>query len=292
MKTVVVALGGNALQPVKEKWTYNELAKNINNAVKNFKGFDKNYRLVICHGNGPQVGEFLIEQKIAKSLVPQMPLHVLDAFTQGQLGYLLQMSLRNQLGRSAVSVITQILIDKKDTAFNRPTKPIGPYYRRRIEKNMVHFHDGWRRVVPSPKPKQIIEIDAIRNLIRKNFIVIAGGGGGIPVIKEHGIIRGVDAVIDKDLTAQLLASSLKADSMILLTGTDYVYANYKEKRGKIIGIRAKWLNRIINNFEEGTIRPKLQACVDFIEKGGKKAYIGNIYNLKEIIGGVSGTRIL
>jgi len=157
MKTVVVALGGNALQPIGEKWSYKELVKNINDAVKNFKGFTKEYRLVVCHGNGPQVGEFLIEQQVAKKLVPQMPLDVLDAMTQGQLGYLLQRSFRNYLKRDVATIVTQIIIEKNDRGFKHPTKPIGPYFKTR-SKGMKHFHDGWRRVVPSPRPKSIVEL--------------------------------------------------------------------------------------------------------------------------------------
>lgn len=292
MKTMVVGLGGNAFQPPGEKWSYKELLQNVGKATKELAKISRRYRLVICHGNGPQVGELLIQQKFAGKASPKMPLHVLDAMTQGQLGYLLQNSLRNQTGKEVVTLITQVLTDRKSEAFRKPTKPIGPFYSKKLESNMVHETYGWRKVVPSPIPESIVEIESIRTLINKGIIVIACGGGGAPVVRKRGRLVGVDAVIDKDLAAQTLANMINAEVMVLLTNIDYVYADYKNGKGAIREIRARNLNKIIDRFEKGTMKPKIESCVRFIERGGSEAHIGNLYKLEQVLKGTSGTKIL
>jgi carbamate kinase len=272
MKTAVVALGGNALIKPEEKGTLEQQMKHINQTVSHLKGLSKKYRLVITHGNGPQVGNILIQQKSTKE-VPSMPLDVCDAMTQGQLGYLIQKSIQNVLNKKAVTVVTQILVDKNDKAFKKPTKPIGPYYKEKIEKNMIKEPEGWRRVVASPKPKQIIEIEQIKSLIKQGYTVIACGGGGIPVIKEKGL-KGVEAVIDKDYATQLLATQLKADLLIFLTDVDYVYFNYGTRKAvPIARIKPKELRKAMisfsEEFKEGSMGPKIEASIKFLNKGKK-----------------------
>jgi len=264
MKIAVVALGGNALQPPNEKWTYKSLLKNINKTVLYLKPLASEYQIVITHGNGPEVGNLLIQQQCAN--VPSMPLDVCDAMTQGQLGYLLQNSIQNILKKKAVTVVTQIEVDKNDKAFQNPTKPIGPFYKKKIEKQMIKQLEGWRKVVPSPKPKRIIEIDEIKTLIRKCYIVIACGGGGIPVADG----KGIEAVIDKDRASQLLASQLKANLLVLLTNIDCVYLNFGSK--KPIAIRKlsiKEAKKYMKHFKEGSMKPKIEASIEFLKKGKK-----------------------
>jgi len=267
MKIAVVALGGNALQPSNERWTYEGLERNIKKTVLHLKPLFAKYKVVITHGNGPEVGNLLIQQQSTKK-VPAMPLDVCDAMTQGQLGYLLQRSVRNNLKKKAITVVTQIEVDKKDKAFKNPTKPIGPFYKKKIERQMVRQKHGWRKVVPSPRPKRIIEIDEIKYLIEKGYTVIACGGGGIPVANG----KGLEAVIDKDYSTQLLATQLKADLLIFLTDTDYVYFDYGTMNAiPIARVNAKEMRKALisfpEEFKEGSMRPKIEASLEFLKKG-------------------------
>ena len=269
MKIAVIALGGNALQPSNEKWTYEGLERNINKTVLHLAPLFAKYKVVITHGNGPEVGNLLIQQHSTKE-VPEMPLDVCDAMTQGQLGYLLQRSIRSNLKKKAITVVTQIEVDKNDRAFKNPTKPIGPFYKKKIERHMIKQKAGWRKVVPSPKPKRIIEIEEIKSLIKKGYTVIACGGGGIPVANG----KGVEAVIDKDYSTQLLASQLKADLLVFLTDTDYVYFNYGTKNAvPIARIKPKEMSKALvsfpEEFKEGSMRPKIESSLKFLSKGKK-----------------------
>jgi carbamate kinase len=264
MKIAVVAMGGNALQPPNEKWTYKSLLKNINKTVLYLKPLFSKYQIVITHGNGPEVGNLLIQQQCAK--VPSMPLDVCDAMTQGQLGYLLQNSIQNILKKKAITVVTQIEVDKNDKAFQNPTKPIGPFYKKKIEKQMIKQLEGWRKVVPSPKPKRIIEIDEIKTLIKQGYVVIACGGGGIPVVSG----KGIEAVIDKDHASQLLASQLKANLLIFLTNVDCVYLNFGSKKPIVIRkLSVKEAKKYMKHFKEGSMKPKIEASIEFLNKGKK-----------------------
>ncbi|MFQ6020667.1 MAG: carbamate kinase, partial [Candidatus Aenigmatarchaeota archaeon] len=282
----IVALGGNALITPKEKGTIKQQKKHIYETISHLKNLSKKYKLIITHGNGPQVGDLLIQQKSTKK-VPEMPLDVLGAMTQGQLGYLLQKAIQKQLKKRAVTVITQILVDPKDKAFRNPTKPIGPYYKNKIEKNMIKEPEGWRKVVPSPKPKKIIEINEIKSLV-KNFIVIACGGGGIPVTKKGG----VEAVIDKDLATELLAIQIKADLLIFLTDVDYVYLNYRKKNQRPLKkLTVKQVKKYMNHFKEGSMKPKIEASINFL-KYGKKVIITKPKLLDKALKGKAGTMII
>jgi len=294
MRIVVIALGGNAILKSNEKGTFRQQLKNINKTVKQLKGLLKKYRIVITHGNGPQVGNLLLQQEKSKRKIPPMPLDVCDAMTQGQIGYFLQMSLKNELNKPVTTVVTQILVDKKDPAFRKPSKPIGPYYPKKIFKNMIKEEEGWRKVVPSPKPKKIIEIEGIKNLVKKGMIVIACGGGGIPVVLKKRKLTGIEAVIDKDYASQKLATALKAETLILLTDIDYVYLNYDKKNQKPLKkITVKEATKYLKqgHFEEGSMKPKIEASIEFLRKGGKKVIIADLLSLNKALKNKSGTII-
>ena len=294
MKVAVVALGGNAILKSNEKGTFRQQLKNIDKTVKQLRLLLKKYRIVITHGNGPQVGNLLLQQEKSKQKIPPMPLDVCDAMTQGQIGYFLQMSIKNQLKKPVTTVVTQILVDRKDPAFKKPTKPIGPAYPKKIFKNMMKEEEGWRKVVPSPKPKKIMEIEGIRNLVEKGVIVIACGGGGIPVVMKEEKLTGIEAVIDKDYASQKLATELKAETLILLTDIDYVYLNWREKNErplKKITIKEaiKYLKQ--EHFKEGSMKPKIEASIDFLKRGGKKVIITELLSLERALKKKAGTII-
>jgi carbamate kinase len=294
MTVAVVALGGNAILKSNERGTAREQINHVNESVKQLDVLLKKYDIVIVHGNGPQVGNFLIQQEKAKDKIPPMPLDVCGAMTQGQIGYFLQMSLRNILKKPAISVITQVLVNKKDPSFKKPTKPIGPYYSKKIKKNMIKELAGWRRVVASPKPVEIIEAKEIRTLIEKGYIVITCGGGGIPVILKKGKLVGIEAVIDKDFAAQKLASQLKAECLIILTDVKNVYINYCRKDQRPLGkITAKELMKYLKEgqFKEGSMKPKIEASLKFLANGGKKVIITDLISLKKALNDQVGTII-
>ena len=288
MKIAVVALGGNAVITPKEKGTVEQQTKHINQTISKLKKLSKKYRVVITHGNGPQVGDLLIQQEKAKPEIPAMPLDVCDAMTQGQLGYLLQKSIQSILKKKAVTVVTQIEVDKNDKAFQNPTKPIGPYYKEKIEEQMIKEPEGWRKVVPSPKPKRIIEIEEIKSLVKQGYIVIACGGGGIPVANS----KGIEAVIDKDYATELLASQLKADLLIFLTDVDSVYLNYESKKPILIReMNVKEAKKLMKHFKEGSMKPKIEASIEFLKKG-KKVIITKPELLDKALEGKVGTVII
>ncbi|NYZ76214.1 carbamate kinase [Candidatus Micrarchaeota archaeon] len=294
MKTAVVALGGNAFQPAGEKWSYKQLARNVDKTCEILKILTKKYRLVISHGNAPQVGLLMLQQE-STALAPKMPLDVLDAMTQGQLGYLIQKALNEKLKAKAVTVITQVLVDSHDPAFRHPTKPIGPYYKKKIEEDMVKQPGGWRRVVASPKPLRIIEIDEIKSLVKSGYVVISCGGGGIPVVKDKGKLIGVEAVIDKDLAAAVLAEDVKADMLIILTDVKAVFLNYRGGKGCEMELRKttpedaqRYMKE--GHFAPGSMGPKVQAAIDFALKGGKTIITSPRY-MEEALKGDAGTLI-
>ena len=288
MKIAVVALGGNAVITPKERGTIEQQIKHINQTVSHLKLLSRKYKLVLTHGNGPEVGNLLIQQEMGKSEVPALPLDVCDAMTQAQLGYLIQNCVQNILKKKSVTVITRILVDKKDKAFENPTKPIGPYYRIKTEKNMINEPEGWRKIVASPKPKRIIEIEQIKNLIKRGSIVIACGGGGIPVIYDKEF-KGVEAVIDKDYSSELLATQLKAELLVFLTDVPYVYLNYESNNPIAIKkMNIKEAKEAMHNFKEGSMRPKIEASINFLRKG-KKVIITEPKLLDNALEGKAGT---
>jgi len=291
MKPIVAALGGNAIILPTEEGTLAQQMKHVHDTVEGMNSLFRKYRVALTHGNGPAVGGLLIQQESASR--PRMPLYVLDAMTQAQTGYLLQLALQNQLGIQSSVVITRVLVDKKDSAFRKPTKPIGPFYKSKVYPTMTKQLQGWRRVVPSPQPKKIMDIELIKDIMKK-YVAIACGGGGIPVIKEKGRLHGIDAVIDKDLASALLATRLDADMLLILTSVDNVYLNYgKKDQLKINSMCTKHAKQYLaeGHFGVGSMAPKVQAAIRFLEKGGKKVIITSPRLAEKALRGKVGTVI-
>jgi len=300
---------GNAVNRPGEKATAENMLKNIEKTAQFLVDMtEKNYDLVITHGNGPQVGNIPIQQDIAKDKIPEFPVDVNDAMTQGLLGYMIVQSMRNLMTAKGIekdiaSVVTQIIVDKKDEGFIKPTKPVGPFYSEeegkkiQNEKGWIFKEDsgrGWRRVVPSPKPLDIVEKNTIKNLIKNDFIVVAAGGGGIPVIKENGILKGVEAVIDKDRASALLAKEINADELIILTAVEKVYINFgKENQQALDCVSVSEARQYMTqgHFASGSMLPKVEACIDFVEPTGKKALITDMEKLSDALAGKTGTVI-
>ena len=311
-KTVVVALGGNAILQRGQKGSFEEQLENVQRACEQLAQMvlSERWRLVITHGNGPQVGNLLLQQEAAKEIVPPMPMDACGAQTQGLIGYMIQQTLHNILDREGrgdipiATVVTQVLVDKGDPAFQNPTKPVGPFYteeeakRLRVEKGWHIVEDagrGWRRVVPSPDPKAIIERDAIRALVENRAIVIASGGGGIPVVREDGRLRGVEAVIDKDLAGQRLAVDVGADVFLILTDVEKVMLNYgKPDETPLDRMTLSEARRYLaeGHFRKGSMEPKVRAAIRFVEAGGERAVIASLDQAMAALAGKAGTQIV
>jgi len=305
-EVIVIALGGNALINKEHGRDIKSQHKTIQKAIRNISGLFGKYQIIITHGNGFQVGELLLQNEIAKGRVPAQPLDILDAETQGELGYLIELSILNELQRKrkkipVVSVLTQVLVDKKDIEFKKPSKPIGSFYNLKeagklVQKGYNIKEDagrGYRRVVPSPKPIRIIEEGIIKKLVRDS-IVIAVGGGGIPVYKKNGKLIGIEAVIDKDLSSSCLGKSIKASVLLILTGVDYVSLNYnKMNQRELKRLKVKDAKRYLNEkqFPKGSMGPKIRAAIEFLENGGKKVIITSPGKAGKAIKGRAGTII-
>ena len=309
-RKIVVALGGNAILASDPSADAQKeaLAKTAKHLVKLIKNGDN---LIITHGNGPQVGNLLLQNLAADSdKNPALPLDTLVAMTEGSIGFWLQNALENELSKEGInkeviSVVTQVIVDKDDPAFKAPSKPIGPFYTEEdaqleSEKTGATFKEdagrGWRKVVASPKPVDIKEIATIKTLLDAGEIVVAGGGGGIPVIQDtDGSLRGVEAVIDKDFASQMLAELVDADLFIILTGVDYVFINYNTpEQEKLHRVTTSQLENYIQqgHFMPGSMLPKVQAAIDFVtHKPSSKAVITSLDNLEALIANDSGTMI-
>jgi len=265
--------------------------------------------VVLSHGNGPIVGNILIRNEAARDQIPPMPLDVCGADSEGGIGYMMQQALQNELrrlsiDRTAVTVVTQVVVDERDPAFRRPTKPIGPFYsqdRARLlakEKGWTVVEDagrGWRRVVPSPRPLEVVEIAAIRRLVADGVIAIAAGGGGIPVARQwDGSLHGVEAVIDKDLASSLLARLLGCETLCIVTGVDRVALNYgKPDQRDLDCATAEELSRYAaeGHFPSGSMGPKIQAAIEFVRGGGREVVITSPAKVRDALQGTGGTRI-
>ena len=304
---IIIALGGNAIliddaSAEAQQKTLEKTAESISQLV------EEDYELIISHGNGPQVGNLLLQQYAADSKEnPALPLNTLVAMTQGSIGYWLQSALQSVLvkrgiNKGVATVLTQVLVDKDDPAFMNPTKPIGPFLTKDEKSSKisdeVFIEDagrGWRKVVPSPIPVRIIESEVIQKLVQSNFITIAVGGGGIPVIEEDSMYKGVEAVIDKDLATAKLAETIQADTLLILTAVDYVYINYnKPNQKKLEQVTVEEMEEYIkeNQFAPGSMLPKVEAAMDFVNKReNAKAIITSLDNLKNAMTGHSGTTI-
>lgn len=309
MKKVVLALGGNALgnSPEEQIKAVRKTAVSIVDLVE-----DGN-EVIVCHGNGPQVGMINLAMETAHNSNPQisnMPFAECVSMSQGYIGYHLQKAIKNELSKrnmkNAVStIITQVKVDKNDEAFANPTKPVGLFYSKEESEKLAaesgytfkeDANRGYRRVVPSPKPIDIIEKEEINTLIKEDYIVIAGGGGGIPVVENNGQLEGIGAVIDKDFTSEKLAEISDADLLIILTAVEKVCINYgTENEEGLDELNLSRAQKLIEEreFAEGSMLPKVKACLSFIQSGeGKTALITSLEKAKEGINGLTGTRFV
>ncbi len=310
-KKAVLALGGNAIIQPGQKGTITEQFKNTRESLGGIvELISQGYQLAITHGNGPQVGNMLIQQMagIDRGIAP-LPLGVLNAATEGTMGYMIEQSLQNRLIRSninkeVITIATQVLVDKNDPSIQNPTKPVGPFYTKeqaevlKAEYGWTIVEDagrGYRQVVPSPIPKEIIPFHSIKNLVEQGQIVIACGGGGIPVYREaDGTLEGVDAVIDKDFASGLLAKEIDADLLVILTGVDRVAINFgKENQQDMESMTIEEAKKHLadGQFPKGSMGPKISAAIRFIEEGGNKVLITSIERIVEAFEGKTGTII-
>jgi len=308
---VLVALGGHAFMQRGERGTVEVQERNAAKICNTLQILvERGYKVVITHGNGPQVGDLLLLNESGDADVPKMPLDVLVAQTEGSLGYFLQQAMLNTLRRAGqkryvVTVVTQVLVDPEDEAFKKPTKPIGPFLSkeeaesRRDKLGWKIVDDsgrGWRRVVPSPKPLKVVQRHMIRESAEAGHIVIAGGGGGIPIIKKpDGSYEGVEAVIDKDLTSSILATEIGAEIFIILTEVPCVFTGYGKPNKTAIGaITAEQLGAMYEagEFPPGSMGPKVVAAREFLERGGKRAIITDPETMPDALLGRGGTHII
>ncbi|NUN24869.1 MAG: carbamate kinase [Candidatus Jettenia caeni] len=305
---IVIALGGNALIREGQKGTIAEQFENIRKSLDGIVYcLKQGYAIVITHGNGPQVGNMLLMSDASRNQVPELTLSICVADTEGAIGYMIQQSLTNRLRREGidrcvVTVVTQVIVDKHDKAFSNPTKPIGPfftkkeaeYFRREKGWHIVEdSHRGYRRVVASPNPIEIVEERAIKKLLEAGDIAIAAGGGGIPVVvREDGDLEGVDVVIDKDLASGILARGLKADCLMMLTNVEHAFLNFKQLNEHALSRLTvddakKYMKE--GHFPPGSMGPKIQAAINFLDWGGKSAIITSLDKVKEALQGNTGT---
>ncbi len=312
-KLVVIALGGNAIKQANEKGTAEEQFENVAITCDQLVKMNAlGYKLIITHGNGPQAGNLLIQQEEGKQLVPPQPLDVIGAMTQGQIGYMFQNILRNYFMNKGkdipiTTVITQVLVDEDDPDFDDPSKPVGPFYTKEVALDL-HETKGyvvkqvkpqgektWRRVVPSPEPHTIVEADCIKALVAARAIIIASGGGGVPVKKNpDGTFSGIEAVIDKDKTGNILAQSVNADIFLILTDVRNACINYGKPDEKALGeITVAEAEKYYDegHFLAGSMGPKMQAAIRFVKAGGDKSIITSLDHAVDALEGRTGTII-
>ncbi len=307
---MMVALGGNAILKHTERGTAEDQKKNVSMTSKVLVELVQHgYHLAITHGNGPQVGDILLKNDLAKETLPPMPLDICSSQSQGMIGYMLQQSMYSEMHKAKMdqaiaTIVTQTLVDSNDSAFSKPTKPVGPFYtameasRLRDEKGWTIIDDsgrGFRRVVPSPQPVRLLEETAIRSLFDNGVLVIASGGGGVPVIqKEDGTIEGVQGVIDKDRASVLLAQIINADILLILTDVKNVFRDFnRANQHALYDLSVEDAKELAaeGQFAQGSMAPKVEAAIKFIESGGKKVIITSIENAIQSLSGDGGTVI-
>jgi carbamate kinase len=302
---IVIALGGNALMQKGQTGTASQQIENLQIPMKQIAQLTDRYRIIITHGNGPQVGNLLLQQESC-DVVPKMPLDIIGAMTQGQIGYMIESSLDTalmELGTDKkhyfITLLTYVEVDEKDPGFHNPTKPIGPFYSEekatKLPYTMVKTDKGYRRVVSSPKPLGIVEQREIKRLIDLDFIIICTGGGGIPVIRQGHKFVGVEAVIDKDLASSVLAQELDVDIFLIATDTEGAAIHWGKPEQNFL--RKVTLNDIESfidqkHFAAGSMGPKVQAIRDFFKRTGKRAIICQLKNIPEAIEGNAGTEVI
>jgi carbamate kinase len=308
---VLVAMGGHAFMQPGEEGTIEDHERNAARIASLLMSLvERDYLVCITHGNGPQVGSLLIQQEQSGEEVPALPLDVLVAMTEGSLGYILQQSLLNELQkresrRYVVTVVTQVVVDEEDPAFAAPSKPIGPFLsreeaeRRQEQLNWRIAEDagrGWRRLVPSPSPRKVIQRQMIRDAVRHGHIVVACGGGGIPVKRlPDGQYGGVEAVIDKDLTSAVLATDIGAELLVILTAVPQVYLDFDTPQQRALGaVTLEEIERLRDegHFPPGSMGPKIEAVIGFLRAGGRRALITNPESLPRAIEGRAGTHFV
>jgi carbamate kinase len=308
---VLIALGGNAILKHGERGTAEEQMANVRATARQLvKLVEEGDRIAITHGNGPQVGDILLKNELAMAALPAMPLDVCGAESQGMIGYMLEQGLQDEFNAAGVklpivTLVTRVLVDPGDPAFASPTKPVGPFYTSteasslRKERGWVMVDDsgrGYRRVVPSPSPVEILERMTIAELFESGTVVIAAGGGGIPVtMDKNGMTRGVEAVLDKDRTAALLASILRVETMLILTDVEQVYLDYdKPGRRPVESMSVRECKEFLHQgqFPAGSMGPKIESAVKFLESGGENAIITSLEMAEEAMAGRAGTRII
>ena len=308
METLVLAVGGNALLRVGDNGTAEEQFKRARETAENIFPIFNEYKVVVTHGNGPQVGAILLQNENSRNIVPPMPLDVCGAMSQGEIGYFLGQSFHNVFDekgvkKEIVTVLTRVLVDENDPAFKNPTKPIGPFYTEEEAKKLAKERGwtviedsgrGWRRVVPSPEPLEIVEKNIIRKIIDSGYVAIAVGGGGIPVIRKNGSLIGVEGVIDKDLASATLGKDIMADKLLILTSVDRVYLNFgTEKQRGIEDMNVSEAKKYMEegHFRKGSMYPKILAAIRFLQSGGKSVLITSPEKVKDSMDGKSGTWI-
>ena len=305
----VVAFGGNALLEPQDRGTVEEQRHRAEEAAGWLAEFARrDHDLVIVHGNGPQVGQVLIQMEEAATKIPPGTLDVAVAETEGSMGFLLETALRNRFAREGVrrevvTMMSLVVVDRDDPGFQNPTKPVGPFFPRFRAEMLERDHGwrmsedsgrGWRKVVASPRPLEVLGVPALRDLLARGHVVIAGGGGGVPVVRDDGTVRGVEAVIDKDHTAALLARELQADLLIILTGVEQVAKNFgKKNQSPLPELTAREARRLLaqGQFPPGSMGPKIEASVDFVEATNHAAVITDIAHLAEALEHRTGTWI-
>lgn len=307
-KKIIIALGGNALIKKGQTGTIHEQFANTRDFSKQIvRMIQHDWIPVITHGNGPQVGAILLQNNATRDTIPPMPLGVCVAESEGLIGYMIQQCLKNALTNAGIknhvaTIITQVLVDKNDESFTNPTKPIGPYYTEdKIDQlkedgyNVTKLPKGYRIVVPSPDPLEIIEGPIIKQMLEQNITVIAAGGGGMPVIqrKDWGL-DGVEAVVDKDLASERLAESINAETMLILTNVEHVYVGFNtDHQQKLEKISSEEIKKHYENdeFPPGSMGPKILAAIRFLESGGKQVIISHVDHAWNALQGKTGTQI-
>ena len=306
---VVVALGGNALSPAGGDGSVEELREALRATAEPLADLVVDgVSLVLTHGNGPQVGRILLQQELSAGQVPPMPMDVCGAESQGQLGYLLAQAMDNALRARGVTagvltLVTQVLVDGRDPAFRRPAKPVGPSYDRPVAQRIAHESGHvfaiqpsgrWRRVVASPLPVSLVEAEPLRALVDAGHVVVAAGGGGVPVVEHDGLLHGVEAVVDKDRTAALLAQSVGADQLLVLTEVDRVQVGFGTPSARPLSqVTVSEARALLAGGElpEGSMGPKVEACIEVVESG-RGAAIGALADVAAVLRGDAGTRVV
>jgi len=310
-RKIVIALGGNAIIKKGQRGTFQEQFDNTRESIDRILPIIKQgHDIILTHGNGPTIGHMMIRVEAGLKQAPYLPLGLCVADSQGGLGYMIELVLSNKLfkrkiKKKVITVITPVLVAKDDPAFKNPSKPIGPFYTKEQAEKMRKLHGEWvikedagrgyRRVVPSPQPLKIVNSDTIRKMVKEKFIVIAAGGGGIPVIyRKDKTLKGVPAVIDKDRTAAILARDIKADTLMILTAVDKVALNYgKEEQKDLDKLTIKDAKKYLKegHFAQGSMKPKIESAITFLKNGGKEVIICALEKADKALKGKAGTKI-